>query len=99
MARLAASQGAAKGSGHQGREGPWPGKSYLKHPAHPLEAVLLRGVRPLLGHDHYPLVMQDGHREHGYPVGTGGNAHGEHKREMLGNEEPGPPRGEASLSC
>lgn len=36
-------------------------KGYLEHPAHPLEAVLLRGVGPLLSHDHYPLVMQNGH--------------------------------------
>lgn len=49
------------------------GEHYLEHPAHPLEAVLLRGVRPLLGHNHYPLVVQDGHGEHSYSVGTDGS--------------------------
>ena len=51
-------------------EGLGAGVSYLQHPAHPLEAVLLCGVWPLLSHDHDPLVMQDGHRKHGYSVGT-----------------------------
>lgn len=40
---------------------------HLQDAAHPLEAVFLRGVRPLLGHDNDPLVVQHGHRKHGYP--------------------------------
>lgn len=47
----------------------------LQHAAHPLEAVLLCGVGPLLCHDHNPLVVQHSHREHGYPAGT--QEHGE----------------------
>lgn len=35
-------------------------RSDLEHPAHPLEAVFLRGVGPLLGHNHYPLIVKDG---------------------------------------
>lgn len=42
--------------------------SYLQDATHPLEAVFLGGVRPLLGHHHDPLVPQDGHGEHGYPA-------------------------------
>lgn len=40
---------------------------YLQDAAHPLEAVFLRGVRPLLCHDNDPLVVQHGHRKHSYP--------------------------------
>lgn len=43
---------------------------YLQHAAHPLEAVLLGGVGPLLGHHHDPLVPQHRHREHRYPAGV-----------------------------
>lgn len=45
---------------------------YLQDAAHPLEAVLLRGVGSLLGHHHDPLVPQHRHREHRYPAGTEG---------------------------
>lgn len=31
---------------------------YLKHSAHPLEAVLFAGVWPLLCHNHYPLIIK-----------------------------------------
>lgn len=51
------------------RHRPSWGKGYLEHAAHPLEAVLLCGVWSLLSHNHDPLVMQDGDREHGYSVG------------------------------
>lgn len=40
---------------------------HLQDAAHPLEAVFLRGIRPLLCHDNDPLVMQHTHRKHGYP--------------------------------
>ena len=40
---------------------------YLENTAHPLEAVLLRGIRPLLCHHHNPLIMEHRHREHRYP--------------------------------
>lgn len=46
------------------------GVPYLQHPAHPLEAVLLRGVGPLLGHHHDALVSQHRHGEHGDPAET-----------------------------
>lgn len=46
-------------------------RAYLQHAAHPLEAVLLGGVRPLLRHQHHPVVMQHRHREHGDPEHEG----------------------------
>ena len=48
---------------------------YLQHAAHPLEAVLLRGVGSLLGHHHDPLVPQHRHGEHGYPAGRRKQTH------------------------
>ena len=43
--------------------------THLQHAAHPLEAVLLRGVRPLLRHQHDPVIMEHCHGEHGDPGG------------------------------
>ena len=43
---------------------------YLQYSTHPLEAVLLTGVRPLLCHNHYPLIIKHRHREHSNPAGT-----------------------------
>lgn len=40
---------------------------YLKHPAHPLEAVFLTGVWPLLCHNNDPLVIENSDRKHGDP--------------------------------
>lgn len=40
---------------------------YLQYTAHPLEAVLFCGVRPLLGYDHNSLIVQDRHRKYCYP--------------------------------
>lgn len=64
-------------SGNTGNVGSLPWKpfglataTYLQHAAHPLEAVLLRGVGPLLGHHHDPLVPQHRHGEDRYPAGT-----------------------------
>ena len=37
----------------------------LQDAGHPLEALLLRAVWPLLGHHAYPLVPQHPDREHG----------------------------------
>lgn len=41
--------------------------AHLQHAAHPLEAVLLRRVWPLLGHQHDPVIVQHRHGEHGDP--------------------------------
>lgn len=43
------------------------GGVYLQHAAHPLEAVLLGGVGPLLRHDDDPLIMKHRDGEHRYP--------------------------------
>ena len=43
------------------------GYGHLQHAAHPLEAVLLGGVRPLLRHHHDPLIVEHGHGKHRYP--------------------------------
>lgn len=53
----------------QKRRAAW---AHLQHAAHPLEAVLLGGVRPLLGHKHDPVIVQHCHREHGNPGGRRG---------------------------
>lgn len=47
---------------------PWA-HAHLQHAAHPLEAVLLGGVRPLLCHQHNPVVMEHCHGEHCNPGG------------------------------
>lgn len=47
---------------------PWA-QAHLQHTAHPLEAVLLRGIRPLLRHQHDPVVMEHRHGEHCDPGG------------------------------
>lgn len=41
--------------------------AYLQNSAHPLEAVFLGGVGPLLRHDHDPLIVKHGDGEHRYP--------------------------------
>ncbi len=40
---------------------------YLQNSAHPLEAVFLGGVGPLLCHDHDPLIVKHSDGEHCYP--------------------------------
>lgn len=40
---------------------------YLKHPAHPLEAVLLAGIGPLLCHNYNPLIIEHRDWKHSDP--------------------------------
>lgn len=40
---------------------------YLKHPAHPLEAVFLTGIWPLLCHNNDPLVIENSDRKYSDP--------------------------------
>lgn len=42
---------------------------YLQYSTHPLEAVLLTGVGPLLCHNHDPLIIKHRHWEHSDPGG------------------------------
>lgn len=58
------------GDGHNNRNTTGEQVIYLQHAAHPLEAILLGGVGPLLSHHHDPLVPQHCYREHRYPAGT-----------------------------
>lgn len=41
--------------------------AYLKHPAHPLEAVLFAGIWPLLRHNHNPLIVEHCDWKHSDP--------------------------------
>lgn len=47
----------------------------LQDATHPLEAVFLGGIWPLLSHHHDPLISQHGHRKHGYPAATNTRKH------------------------
>lgn len=42
--------------------------TYLQNSTHPLEAVLLTSIRPLLCHNHYPLIIKHRHWEHSNPA-------------------------------